>query len=403
MANAEPTSPPAGDTAYLYRAAIGPRGQDYYLRHFARFDSDGRVGASWNWAAYWSTFNWMVYRKMWGWLMAYVGALLGLLLLIFGVGKLLVGYSDSSAALLSLAMLTAAFVVPGLYGNAWFYAHCNDRITLALRATQDLKQAATLLAGQAPGGRRMVFLMAANAIFAGLVALVYLNLPAGDATAPPLAARSGKVADLIASASTPPSKPSADPAAQAPRAVSSAPGTTGPSEGVVAAATVPASATASEAHRVLATDRASASEARARSGRLESATGSGGEIATPVSSTGSPSENGIANKSGALEAASATTLAAAEPAATASRPAPRRHYVWVIQVGAFAQGENADHALAVVQSLGFDAGEEKFRTRGGDQLTRVRVGPFSQQGEAEAAALRIRSLDLPALLIRQRP
>jgi cell division septation protein DedD len=87
----------------------------------------------------------------------------------------------------------------------------------------------------------------------------------------------------------------------------------------------------------------------------------------------------------------------------ASRPAPRRHYVWVLQVGAFAQGENADHALAVVQSLGYDAGEEKYRTKGGDQLTRVRVGPFTQQGEAETAAERIRGQDLPTLLIRQRP
>ena len=400
MATAEPTSLPAGDTAYLYRAAIGPRGQDYYLRHFARFDGDGRAGASWNWAAYWSTFNWMAYRKMWGWLMAYVGALLGLLLLIFGVGKLLVGYSDSSAALLSLALLTAAFVVPGLYGNAWFYAHCNDRITLALRATQDLKQAATLLAGQAPGGRRLALQMAVNVVLAGLAALVYLNLPAGDGTAPPLVARSGKVADLIAGAA-------------------SAPAPTGSAPAVDAAASQPTAASAAEPLKVLAADHAPPLEARARSGRVEAAPGASADAGTPpaptTGKTGVPAEAAASSTapagttatpsptSAAAERPAQVIVAAAEPAAPASRPAPKRHYVWVIQVGAFAQGENADHALAVVQSLGFDAGEEKFKTRAGEQLTRVRVGPFSQQGEAEAAALRIRSLDLPALLIRQRP
>jgi len=36
-------------------------------------------------------------------------------------------------------------------------------------------------------------------------------------------------------------------------------------------------------------------------------------------------------------------------------------------------------------------------------LMRVRVGPFTRQAEAEQAALRIKSLDLPVLLLRQRP
>ena len=44
MATAAPNPLASGDTAYLYRAAIGAQGQDYYLRHFARFDGEGKTG-----------------------------------------------------------------------------------------------------------------------------------------------------------------------------------------------------------------------------------------------------------------------------------------------------------------------------------------------------------------------
>ena len=152
----EPTHKLAsGDTAYLYRATIGSRAQDYYLRLFARFDGEGKAGSSWNWAAYWTTFNWLVYRRMWGWALAYVAALFGSALLIFGVGKLLLNYSDTSALLLFLLLLTVAFVVPGLYANAWFYTHCNEKISAVLRTSPEVKDAATVLSRQAPDQRRV--------------------------------------------------------------------------------------------------------------------------------------------------------------------------------------------------------------------------------------------------------
>ena len=88
------------------------------------------------------------------------------------------------------------------------------------------------------------------------------------------------------------------------------------------------------------------------------------------------------------------------PAPAERKPAPPQRYVWVVQVGAYAQEENARKALAQVQSLGLEAGAESF---GSQPLTRVRVGPFTSQVEADRAALRIKSLDLPALVIRQRP
>lgn len=163
----------AGDTAELYRAAIGPRGQDYYLRQFARFDTAGKTGASWHWAAYWSTLNWLVYRKMWGQALAYVAAVLGMALLVFGVGKLLLNYDSTTGLALFLLFLTAAFVVPGLYANAWYYNFCNEKISAALRETQDVQQACERLSTQASSNRRFAGQAAVNvallALLAGLV------------------------------------------------------------------------------------------------------------------------------------------------------------------------------------------------------------------------------------------
>jgi cell division septation protein DedD len=159
----------AGDTAELYRAAIGPRGQDYYLRQFARFDAAGKTGASWHWAAYWSTLNWLIYRKMWGQALAYVAAILGMALLVFGVGKLLLSYDSTTGLALFLLFLTAAFVVPGLYANAWYYNFCNEKISAALRATQDVPQACELLATQASSNRRFMAQAVVNVALAALV------------------------------------------------------------------------------------------------------------------------------------------------------------------------------------------------------------------------------------------
>lgn len=215
----EPTHKLAsGDTAYLYRATIGPRGQDYYLRHFARFDGEGKAGSSWNWAAYWSTFNWLVYRRMWGWALAYVAALFGTALLIFGVGKLLLNYSDTSALLLFLLLLTVAFVVPGLYANAWFYTHCNEKISAVLRTSPEVRDAATVLSRQAPDNRRLMLLGLGNAVLLALVLAVYNGFQGVDSALPQLAAReeralaggqSGQVRALAAAPAPAKSEPQA--------------------------------------------------------------------------------------------------------------------------------------------------------------------------------------------------
>lgn len=213
----------AGDTAELYRAAIGPRGQDYYLRQFTRFDAAGKTGASWHWAAYWSTFNWLVYRKMWGQALAYLAAVLGMALLVFGVGKLVFNYSDTTGLLLFLAFLTAAFVVPGLYANAWYYNFCNEKISAALRATQEVKDACEVLSAQASSNKRFYGLASANvALMALLTGLVtFLFNPAQDLMqvgpakpgVPALPEMAGGTQPVVAPASVAPPEPAPAPPA----------------------------------------------------------------------------------------------------------------------------------------------------------------------------------------------
>jgi cell division protein FtsN len=391
MATAAPNLPASGDTAYLYRAAIGERSQDYYLRHFARFDGEGKAGTSWNWAAYWTTFNWLVYRRMWGWALAYVAALIGLALLVFGVGKLVLNYSDTSAILLSLLLLTAAFVVPGLYANAWFYTHCNEKITAALNKAPEIKQAAALLAADAPQPRRLWVLALGNAAVLS-VALSMLNWFQTTESALPQLAReqsgplqrdtppvAAPAPAPAAAASVPAAEPTtpvaqASPAPAEPVAAAPAPATPEPTSPVTAAAK-PVAPPASAPAMMQAADRPARAEPPASAPEPAAAL-------APVTQT-----------------PAAATLPRPAPAARKPAP-PRPTYVWVVQVGAYAQEDNARKALAQVQSLGLEAGAESF---GSQPLTRVRVGPFVRQTEAEQAALRIKSLDLPALVIRQRP
>lgn len=42
---------------------IGHRSQDYYLKRFEDFDSQGYLSPKWHWAAFFMTFPWLLYRK----------------------------------------------------------------------------------------------------------------------------------------------------------------------------------------------------------------------------------------------------------------------------------------------------------------------------------------------------
>ena len=96
-------------TTSLYRAAIGPVSTPYYLPIFTRFEEAEHAGISWNTAASLTTLNWLVFRKLWGAALAYVGIVVAIVLLVFGIGSLEVQYSETLIVALGLGPLGAAF------------------------------------------------------------------------------------------------------------------------------------------------------------------------------------------------------------------------------------------------------------------------------------------------------
>lgn len=454
----EPANPlAAGDTAELYRAAIGPRGQDYYLRQFTRFDAAGKTGASWHWPAYWSTFNWLVYRKMWGQALAYLAAVLGMALLVFGVGKLLLNYSDTTGLLLFLAFLTAAFVVPGLYANAWYYNFCNEKISAALRATQEVKDACELLAEQASSNKRFLGLASANvalmALLAGMVAFLFnpsqdfMQFAQGGPAkqdAPALPEMAAGTQPVVAPASVALSEPSPAPVvtaeapkpeAEAPKpevAKSEAPPTVVPEEvaGLTSDTQIErylarmadkAAAPADEQTTVKTAEKAADKtdvkvvEKAAPSPAVKTARAS--ESVRPVAAkavqvaaanTDKPAAPKAAPaKAAKAEAAASAPKAAADNAAPASADKPKANTKasktkksWYVQAGAFAQEGNAQNVRLRIEAAGLETSTAPYETQVG-RLIRVRVGPFTAKADAEKAALQVKALDLPAVLFKE--
>lgn len=461
----DPANPlAAGDTAELYRAAIGPRGQDYYLRQFTRFDVAGKTGASWHWAAYWSTFNWLVYRKMWGQALAYLAAVLGMALLVFGVGKLLLNYSDTTGLLLFLAFLTVAFVVPGLYANAWYYNFCNEKISAALRATQEVKDACELLAEQASSNKRFLGLASANvalmALLAGMVAFLFnpsqdfMQFAQGGPAkqdAPALPEMAAGTQPVVAPSSVALSEPSPAPVppvvtaeapkpeAEAPKpeaAKSEAPPTVVPEEvaGLTSdtqierflarmadkAAPTDEQTTAKAAEKAadktavkvaekaepspaVKTARVSEPVRPAAAKAVQVAVASNDKPAAPKGA----SAKAVKADAAKTDAAAPAPKAAADSAAPASADKPKASSKasktkksWYVQAGAFAQEGNAQNVRLRIEAAGLETSTAPYETPAG-RLIRVRVGPFTAKADAEKAALQVKALDLPAVLFKE--
>ena len=87
----------------------------------------------------------------------------------------------------------------------------------------------------------------------------------------------------------------------------------------------------------------------------------------------------------------------APPAAASGVSAPGEDRV-VVQVGAFADAGKAREARIKLEKAGLKTYTQVAETPAGKR-TRVRVGPFATKAEAEKAASKIRSLDLPAAIL----
>lgn len=97
----------------------------------------------------------------------------------------------------------------------------------------------------------------------------------------------------------------------------------------------------------------------------------------------------------ATKAAAAASDAKPVPAKAAAPDAEGRH---VVQVGAFADADKAREARQKLEKAGLKTYTTVVDTKDGKR-TRVRAGPFDSKAEADKAASKIKSLDLPAAVL----
>jgi DedD protein len=105
-------------------------------------------------------------------------------------------------------------------------------------------------------------------------------------------------------------------------------------------------------------------------------------------------------------AASPTVAEAARPKATAeTKPAPEAKTPpsneagrFVVQVGAFAEAESARETRQKAEKLGLKTYTQVAQTPGGNRI-RVRIGPFANRAEADAALSKARAAGLTAVVL----
>ena len=364
----------------LYRAAVGEKNRDYYLRQFARFDQAGKTGASWHWPASLSTLNWLAWRGMWSAALAFAALCLTLGLLVFGIGRLVFDFSPTTELILLALCLALVFFLPGLFANAAYYRFSKKRIEAALAASATIDEACASLASQASSNRRWFVLAATNSSLVAVIGLfTWLLTSTGsfEASAPTPSSQ-----PVLATAVEP---PAASPAARLKASDNVPTPATAPvaASEPMASATAAASAPPPSAPPPATLQLADAQPVPARA--LPARPPASANSAAASTSPSIPATGAAAVKAGA---ASATSPA---PAATEFR--------FALQVGAFANEENARKAQAKLQAAGFKAYLEDLETSQGKRI-RVRVGPFATRAEAEKAVPQVKALDLPALLVK---
>jgi DedD protein len=88
----------------------------------------------------------------------------------------------------------------------------------------------------------------------------------------------------------------------------------------------------------------------------------------------------------------------APPPPAAKPPAAEAEGRFVVQVGAFSDVTKAREARLKVEKAGLKTYTQVAETKDGKRI-RVRVGPFASKAEAEKAASKIKTLDLPAAIL----
>jgi hypothetical protein len=443
-------------TTALYRAAIGDISNGYYLPRFTRYEAADRPSLSWNWAAALNTLNWLMFRRLWQAALVYSGSIVALALLLFGIGKLVFQFSEGTQWGLLAALVALAFVVPGLGGNALYYLATRQRVQAALTKNKSVSEACEQLSKEASTRKGLIIIAACNLVVAAIAAQSYAMftgfepLPAGTPVSVGVVSEGRNVASGRAIDAT--AADSGKAAASAPLAASatsaaSAPASASASASTAAAASLPASAPApAPAPAPVPTVSAAALAAPPLVTASAVASKPVSTIASaPAPAASSPAKPPVAPASAPrlLPAASAALPAIAKPAAAASaasppRPAPvalrsaaadlaAREVAaslgqsapvrpptqvtsrpaaaapaevpeanrFVVNVGLFADANNARNALVKLMDAELPVVSKEIRFPKGNR-TRVQVGPFDTLAEADAAADKVRALELEA-------
>ncbi len=459
------TSTPAPEedvTTTLYRAAIGPVSSTYYLPIFTRFEAADHAGISWNTAASLLTLNWLVFRKLWVAALAYVGILVAVALLVFGIARLVFQFSDTLMMALGLGFGLAAFVLPGLFGNALFHTECRKAMAKALTGHANVADARDALLRQASTRNRLLALAAANvaavllagfayqqfsalsqvtvmphgALEAGNVAVGRTTDAASDVRVTPAASAAASASEaagamasvLAASASSSAPASAASPSVSTASAPSSAPASAMPAAApamalaasqATAAATLSTTTTASAATAVtpMATTASSATTTPTPSTNV-SPPPAPAKAASADKAKTKPQANGT-KPSRPASAPAVQVRAAKEPekakatkkpkAAVASEPAQKAASAasgsasaptksFFINVGLFGVPENAAKAHAKLLEAGLPSVMKELKAK--TRQIRVRVGPYGTQAQADAAAEKIKALQLDASIVQ---
>lgn len=380
----------------LYRAAVGAVGTDYYLPLLSRFEAYGRASPSWNWAACVCTLSWMVFRGLWLAALLYLAAV-GAAVAMLGIAMAQTDPPMAASLRWSLwaGLATLALLVPGFFGNAWLYRAYHQRLDNALASTNSLRDACLRLARQSSTRARMVAIVLANLALAAALAVGFwpttmpthllpraigeLENPVPAAASPMLSAPASDAAPM-ASAAEPETASSV--AATPPGARPSAPAEPMPT---IAQPEQPASSASQEEARPTEPDfdlqalGAAARGALAQDAAIRGHSRSARHPAAVI----------------AVAPSLASSGASTAPAPASPGPGP-----FLINVGLFAQQDNALRVHARLKAAGLPATSTTLETRNGPR-TRVRVGPFTSRAQAEAAAQRIRAMQLDAVVIRQ--
>lgn len=386
----------AGDsTTTLYRAAIGPVNAAYYLPIFARFEAADRVGMRWNWAASLCTLNWLAYRRLWSAALVYAGAMVSVALMVFGIGRLVFQFSETVQMGMLAAFAMVAFVLPGLFGDAVFYVDCRKKMAHALSVNATLSDACGMLQRRASSRMRLVWLVLANAAVAAAVAWGYFSFPQAGALPfgleKPVDARHvavGHAVDAVpaplpvAAASSPAVAASAPvPAASAPVPAASTP---------VQAASAPAPIALAPAEEVLVAPVAVEPPAPAKPAVVKPAS------ATPAAAKPAKTAPPRAKAPVQKPATAAVAKTSAKPSKPPMEEKPAPYY---INVGLFADENNARNARVKLTDAGLPAFQQEIKTSKGVR-TRVRVGPFDTQPEADRASDKIHAMGLEAVVFQ---